>query len=156
MILNIRRMKEEDIDHVYSIEANAHITPWSRELLRDCVLVGYDCRVLELSTNNSNVLGGYIISRLNQNKCHIINFCIAKPLQAKGLGRKLLQTVLYSLAKFTPTHSVTLEVRASNAVALHLYESLGFKKISVKKAYYKDTHPERQEDAIVLEKELVS
>ncbi|RYW12480.1 ribosomal-protein-alanine N-acetyltransferase, partial [Legionella pneumophila] len=47
MILNIRRMKDSDIENVYSIETNVHIAPWSKDILRDCVLVGYDCRVLE-------------------------------------------------------------------------------------------------------------
>ncbi|HAT8995733.1 TPA: ribosomal-protein-alanine N-acetyltransferase, partial [Legionella pneumophila subsp. pneumophila] len=49
MILNIRRMKDSDIENVYSIETNVHIAPWSKDILRDCVLVGYDCRVLEIN-----------------------------------------------------------------------------------------------------------
>lgn len=150
MILNIRRMKESDIDNVYSIETSVHITPWSRDILRDCVLVGYDCRVLEMNQGNSTILAGYIISRMSQNDCHILNFCIAKPLQSKGLGRKLLQTVLYSLSKFTHIECVLLEVRTSNYPAIHLYESLGFEQIEVKKDYYKDaTHVE---DAMLFKK----
>ncbi|HBD7502954.1 TPA: GNAT family N-acetyltransferase, partial [Legionella pneumophila] len=122
MILNIRRMKDSDIENVYSIETNVHIAPWSKDILRDCVLVGYDCRVLEINNGDSSILAGYIISRISNNSCHILNLCIAKPLQSKGLGRKLLQTVLYSLSKYTQTESVILEVRPSNSAALHLYE----------------------------------
>ncbi|HAT9773886.1 TPA: GNAT family N-acetyltransferase, partial [Legionella pneumophila] len=123
MILNIRRMKDSDIENVYSIETNVHIAPWSKDILRDCVLVGYDCRVLEINNGDSSILAGYIISRISNNSCHILNLCIAKPLQSKGLGRKLLQTVLYSLSKYTQTESVILEVRPSNSAALHLYET---------------------------------
>ncbi|HAU0552146.1 TPA: GNAT family N-acetyltransferase, partial [Legionella pneumophila] len=126
MILNIRRMKDSDIENVYSIETNVHIAPWSKDILRDCVLVGYDCRVLEINNGDSSILAGYIISRISNNSCHILNLCIAKPLQSKGLGRKLLQTVLYSLSKYTQTESVILEVRPSNSAALHLYETMGF------------------------------
>ncbi|HAU0579668.1 TPA: GNAT family N-acetyltransferase, partial [Legionella pneumophila] len=125
MILNIRRMKDSDIENVYSIETNVHIAPWSKDILRDCVLVGYDCRVLEINNGDSSILAGYIISRISNNSCHILNLCIAKPLQSKGLGRKLLQTVLYSLSKYTQTESVILEVRPSNSAALHLYETMG-------------------------------
>lgn len=128
MILNIRRMKDSDIENVYSIETNVHIAPWSKDILRDCVLVGYDCRVLEINNGDSSILAGYIISRISNNSCHILNLCIAKPLQSKGLGRKLLQTVLYSLSKYTQTESVILEVRPSNSAALHLYETMGLKK----------------------------
>ncbi|HAU2359855.1 ribosomal-protein-alanine N-acetyltransferase, partial [Legionella pneumophila] len=53
MILNIRRMKDSDIENVYSIETNVHIAPWSKDILRDCVLVGYDCRVLEINNGDS-------------------------------------------------------------------------------------------------------
>ncbi|AMQ27787.1 ribosomal protein S18-alanine N-acetyltransferase [Legionella pneumophila serogroup 1] len=152
MILNIRRMKDSDIENVYSIETNVHIAPWSKDILRDCVLVGYDCRVLEINNGDSSILAGYIISRISNNSCHILNLCIAKPLQSKGLGRKLLQTVLYSLSKYTQTESVILEVRPSNSAALHLYETMGFEKVEIKKDYYKDKNT--VEDAILLKKLL--
>lgn len=152
MILNIRRMKDSDIENVYSIETNVHIAPWSKDILRDCVLVGYDCRVLEINNGDSSILAGYIISRISNNSCHILNLCIAKPLQSKGLGRKLLQTVLYSLSKYTQTESVILEVRPSNSAALHLYETIGFEKVEIKKDYYKDKNS--VEDAILLKKLL--
>ncbi|HAT8089055.1 TPA: ribosomal-protein-alanine N-acetyltransferase, partial [Legionella pneumophila] len=129
---------DSDIENVYSIETNVHIAPWSKDILRDCVLVGYDCRVLEINNGDSSILAGYIISRISNNSCHILNLCIAKPLQSKGLGRKLLQTVLYSLSKYTQTESVILEVRPSNSAALHLYETMGFEKVEIKKDYYKD------------------
>ncbi|HFD2298438.1 TPA: ribosomal protein S18-alanine N-acetyltransferase, partial [Legionella pneumophila] len=150
--LNIRRMKDSDIENVYSIETNVHIAPWSKDILRDCVLVGYDCRVLEINNGDSSILAGYIISRISNNSCHILNLCIAKPLQSKGLGRKLLQTVLYSLSKYTQTESVILEVRPSNSAALHLYETMGFEKVEIKKDYYKDKNS--VEDAILLKKLL--
>ncbi|HCC3056778.1 TPA: ribosomal protein S18-alanine N-acetyltransferase, partial [Legionella pneumophila] len=140
------------IENVYSIETNVHIAPWSKDILRDCVLVGYDCRVLEINNGDSSILAGYIISRISNNSCHILNLCIAKPLQSKGLGRKLLQTVLYSLSKYTQTESVILEVRPSNSAALHLYETMGFEKVEIKKDYYKDKNS--VEDAILLKKLL--
>lgn len=154
MILNIRRMKDTDIDNVFIIETSVHIAPWSKNILRDCVLVGYDCRVLEINNGDSPILGGYIISRIADNCCHILNFCIAKPLQSKGLGRKLLQTFLYSLSKYTKTNSVILEVRPSNSSALHLYQTLGFEQVEIIKEYYKDNHG--VEDAILLKKHLAS
>jgi len=145
-------MKVADIDNVYVIETSVHIAPWSKDILRDCVLVGYDCRVLEMNNGDSPILGGYIISRLNGDNCHILNFCIAKPLQSKGFGRKLLQTVLYSLSKFTEIKSVLLEVRPSNHAAIHLYKSLSFDETEIKKDYYNDNN--QTEDAILLKKLL--
>jgi ribosomal-protein-alanine N-acetyltransferase len=152
MILNIRRMKQTDIDAVYFIEMDVHKAPWSKEILRDCVLVGYDCRLLEMKNGEHLIPGGYIISRLSDQSCHILNFCIASPLQSKGFGRKLLQSLLFSLSTCSHIKNVLLEVRPSNAQAIHLYSSLGFEQVDVKKDYYKDIHG--IEDALIFQKML--
>jgi ribosomal-protein-alanine N-acetyltransferase len=152
MTFNIRDMTESDIDAVYVIEKNVHIAPWSWEILRDCVRVGYDCRLFEIKEENNLLIGGYIISRHSNNYCHILNFCIAKTFQSKGYGRQLLQKVLYSLTELQHIDYVILEVRPSNKAALHLYQSMGFEQVEVKPGYY--VEDDRVEDAIVLKKEL--
>ena len=96
------------------------------------------------------MIGGYIIARIADRICHILNFCIAKQLQSKGYGRQLLQAFLDSISKNAQLNSVVLEVRPSNAPALHLYQTLGFEQIEIKKEYYKDNHG--IEDAILLRK----
>lgn len=149
MSFTIRPMKESDVDDVYTIETNVHIAPWGKEIIRDCVLVGYDCRVLEFIDETNRILIGYIIIRQSNTMAHILNLCIAKEYQSKGYGRKLLQTVLDSL---TNHDGVVLEVRPSNSAALHLYQSMGFHQDQIKKDYYKDG--ERCEDAIFLRKNI--
>lgn len=47
-------MTESDIDAVYAIEKDVHIAPWSRDILRDCVRVGYDCRVFESNVGHTS------------------------------------------------------------------------------------------------------
>lgn len=152
MTYNIRRMIESDIDEVYEIEADVHITPWNKGILRDCVLVGYNCLVLEVKIDDHWVLGGYIICRHSNHFCHILNFCIAKPLQSQGYGRKFLQELLNFLTSFNDIEHVILEVRPSNNAALRLYESMGFKQTEIKRDYYKDN--DKIEDAILLKKDL--
>lgn len=149
---NIRCMHESDIDNVYAIETTVHIAPWSRTILRDCVVVGYDCLALETRINDDWVLGGYMICRRRDHVCHILNFCIAKHLQSLGYGRKFLEHVLKLLSKNKDTHSVMLEVRPSNVSALHLYQSMGFEQAEIKQNYYKDN--DKVEDAILLKKFL--
>lgn len=143
----VRGMQLNDIDTVYAIELVAHIAPWSREILHDCVLVGYDCRVLEVD----NTLASYVINRYYENICHVLNLCVAPASQNKGYGRFLLQNVIDSL-KDTDFSTVLLEVRPSNAAALHLYRKMGFRQVGIKKDYYSEG-PEL-EDAIVLQKNL--
>ncbi|STY29385.1 GCN5-related N-acetyltransferase [Legionella wadsworthii] len=150
MVRNIRKMTESDIDAVYAIEKSVHIAPWDRDILRDCVRVGYDCRVFESGPKENTSICGYIISRHAGNCCHILNFCIAKPFQSQGNGRLFLQEVLSSLDEIKSLDYVILEVRPSNKTALHLYTSMGFEQIEIKPAYYVEEN--NIEDAIVLRK----
>lgn len=148
----IRPMSEADIDNVFAIEEEVHIAPWTRSILRDCVRVGYDCRVFELHEDGNMVLGGYIICRHCENNSHILNLCIAKHVQSKGYGRILLESVLTSLTTEECIDYIFLEVRPSNKAALHLYFSMGFIQVEIKPEYYNDE--KGVEDAIVLKKEL--
>lgn len=150
-MLNVRSMQFGDIDEVYRIELCAHLAPWSRDILSDCVLVGYDCRVLEQINARGKQLSGYIISRRSINTYHILNLCIAPMYQNKGLGKFLLKNVLDSLNS-SIIDTILLEVRPSNQAAIKLYEAFGFHTDSIKKGYYKDTHGE--EDALLLKKEI--
>ena len=52
----------------------------------------------------------------------------------QGLGRRLVQAAL----DLPGTRSAFLEVRADNAPAIALYESLGFQKYYVRRRYYHD------------------
>lgn len=150
MTLNVRPMTESDLDDVYAIERNAHITPWGRDIIRDCVLVGYDCQVLEIDNGETVLLAGYIISRHSEKECHILNLCIDSTMQAKGYGRQFLEIYLSALEKSNQADSVILEVRPSNKKALHLYNSIGFQQVEYKKDYYNDANG--TEDAVLLKK----
>lgn len=148
MKTKIRAMLQADIDSVFTIEKEAHRAPWSREILSDCVLVGYDCQVLEVDDN----LIGYIICRSSLDICHVLNLCISKSNQGEGYGTLLLNSVLNSLSLRPKIKSLILEVRPSNIAALALYKKFGFEEDSIKKAYY--VEGDHTEDAIVLKKML--
>ena len=151
MILHLRNMQIDDVDIVYKIETNAHRSPWSQEVLRDCITVGYDCRVLELIKGKRESIAGYLICRYAFDTCHILNLCISNTMQNKGLGKVLLTSLLNSLAKPGVTN-IILEVRPSNKSALKLYLANGFSQYDVKKAYYSDE--DGAEDAIMLKRAI--
>lgn len=153
MTLQIRAMLQSDIDRVYAIELAAHRAPWSCAILSDCVLVGYDCRVLEVDTGAGLEIASYIISRYNDNICHVLNLCVTPALQGKGYGKHLLQDVINLPAKES-VDTILLEVRPSNAAALRLYQKMGFEQVAMKRGYYRDT--DGIEDAVVLQKRITN
>ena len=140
----IRRMSLDDVEAVYDIEENSHISPWSKQIIHDCVQVGYGCFVL----TKRQKIRGFMIARAITGECHLLNLCIAVPSQGKGFGQALL---LYLIDFVKPNcNRILLEVRPSNKAALSLYDKHGFIKCEIKKDYYTDPDG-RQEDAIVLE-----
>ncbi|MBA2652106.1 MAG: ribosomal protein S18-alanine N-acetyltransferase [Tatlockia sp.] len=148
----IRPMQQSDIDSVYALELLGHRAPWTREIFSDCVLVGYDCRVLELVEKKEKQILAYIICRHSLNVCHILNICVSPTKQRKGYGTLLLKSVFVTLLSKRSVDSVILEVRPSNLAALALYKRFGFLQDSVKSDYYSDG--DSLEDAILLKKIL--
>ena len=149
--LRVRPMQSDDLGSISAIEIAAHKAPWSFNILRDCLLVGYDFRVLELKHRGDINIVGYIISRYHENTGHVLNFCVAPEQQRKGFGLFLMQQYITSLLN-PPIDRLLLEVRPSNEPALRLYKRLGFKQVGIKSDYYNDQYG--VEDAVVLQKNI--
>lgn len=151
MSYTIRTMTSDDLDKVYDIELAAHRAPWGRYILSDCLLVGYDFRVLEIPKKSQKEIIGYVISRNQNSTCHVLNLCVAPAFQGNEYGRILLENLMGAL-RGTPVNTLFLEVRPSNLSALRLYQKMGFEHVALKPAYYNDQHG--VEDAVVLQKKI--
>jgi len=75
----------------------------------------------------------------------IIDIEVSEPYRRRGIGREICERLIANAIE-NGVEVITLEVRVSNAVAQTLYESLGFREISVRKRYYGDG-----EDAAVMQ-----
>lgn len=78
-------------------------------------------------------------------EAHITNIAVDPSLRRQGIARRLMTDLLSRMVDAGALCS-TLEVRASNAPAINLYESLGFTTSGRRKNYY----PDNKEDAIVM------
>ncbi|MGF1494977.1 MAG: ribosomal protein S18-alanine N-acetyltransferase [Microcoleaceae cyanobacterium] len=93
---------------------------------------------------NQSVIGlGCLWAILEE--AHITVLAVHPDYQGRGLGQALLYALLKS-AKQRQLERATLEVRASNQVALTLYEKFGFRLAGRRKRYYQNP----QEDALIL------
>ena len=142
-----RPMDADDIAPVVALEHSVYPFPWSEQIFRDCLRVGYDCWVVE----SDGRVSGYGIMSMGAGECHILNLCIAPPLRRRGVGRRLLFALLARARKSGMQHAF-LEVRPSNHGAIALYERSGFERIGVRRGYYQAA--DGREDAIVYRRAL--
>ena len=144
----IRPMHELDVPVVVAIERAAYQFPWSDGIFRDCLRVGYICRLAEVDGE----IAGYGIMSIGAGEAHILNVCMRDDYRGRGLARKVL-LYLIDCARTAGMYEAFLEVRPSNTAAARLYHSLGFEQVGVRRGYYQATNG--REDAAVLRRLLV-
>ncbi|MBI1275408.1 ribosomal-protein-alanine N-acetyltransferase [bacterium] len=78
----------------------------------------------------------------------IITIAVHPSMRGQGMGRALMETLEKGLAAMG-VHHVFLEVRASNRIAISLYESLGYLHQARRPKYYDGI-----EDGLLMKKSL--
>jgi [ribosomal protein S18]-alanine N-acetyltransferase len=139
----IRPMADADVAAVVRIERASYQFPWSEGIFRDCLRVGYLCRVAERAARPE----GYAVMSACAGEAHILNLCVHESARRHGLGRELLVYML-ERAVTQGMADAFLEVRPSNTIATRLYQSLGFEQIGTRRGYYQAVGG--REDASVL------
>jgi [ribosomal protein S18]-alanine N-acetyltransferase len=147
--IGIRPMNELDVPMVGAIERAGYQFPWSEGIFRDCLRVGYVCRVVELSGD----MAGYGIMSVGAGEAHVLNVCVREEYRCRGLARKVLLYLL-DRARTAGMYEAFLEVRPSNIPAARLYRSLGFEQVGIRRGYYQAAVG--REDAQVLRRLLHS
>ena len=105
-------------------------------------------RLWLVAVSGDSVLG-YVGSQTVMDESDMMNLAVAPACRRQGIARALITALMKALQK-KGSGSLTLEVRASNAGAIALYESMGFLAVGRRPNYY--FHP--KEDALILRKDL--
>ena len=143
----IRAMRGVDVADVVAIERASYQFPWSEGIFRDCLRVGYVCRVVTVSRQ----VMGYGVMSLGAGEAHILNLCVGEAFRCRGVGRRLLGALIERAADAGMADAF-LEVRPSNTVAIRLYLALGFEQVGMRRGYYQAAAG--REDAAVLRRAL--
>lgn len=147
--VEIREMREKDLEQVICIEHEIFLFPWSIGNFSDSIKSGYHCRVLVQP--GTDVVMGYGILMIGPDEAHVLTLGIGFSWQNQGLGRKMLLHLIELSGKYQAKF-VLLDVRESNTGAANLYRRLGFQQIAVRKGYYPAMC--EREDALVMKLEL--
>ena len=147
--LNVRivPMNGDHLDEVAELERICFSTPWSRNMLSE--ELENDCSAMLVALDGEGHVAGYAGVQVILDEGYITNVAVRPEYRRRGVAGKLLRVFL-DFAKAHQLAFLTLEVRASNAPAMALYEGLGFRDVGRRKNYYE--HP--REDAVIMTKEF--
>jgi ribosomal-protein-alanine N-acetyltransferase len=142
MNISIKDVCPEDIHKIAEIERLCFTTPWSEEAFASQLTSNPVFKALIV---DGEIAGYAIIDTQILPESELFNIAVAPEYRGKGLSKMLMDSVLEDARK-RGAETVLLEVRASNAAAIGLYEKYGFVQNGVRKGYYSCP----KEDAILM------
>jgi len=149
--VRIRPLSYPDLPEVLAVERRVFPTPWSLAMFvlelskqTGICLAATEPASPDAPPGSSERLVAYLICSRYDTVWHVMNVAVDLDRQRMGLASRLLAELYERVAD--PHARFTLEVRRSNAVAIHLYEREGFRAAGTRRRYYQDNG----EDALVM------
>jgi len=128
-MINIKPVKQSDLPKLIEIERNVFDYPLSR---KDFENYFNEDRIKIWKISTQKIIGFAIFYHV-RDEIEIIEIGIMKSCQRKNYGSKIVNKI----KKLDNIRKIFLEVSAENTQAINFYLKNGFKKIGVRKAYYK-------------------
>ena len=139
------QMNAAHVPQVAELERICFADPWSEK----SVASELDNKwALWLVALDGDTVVGYIGSQTAVDETDVMNVAVHPDHRRQGIAEALIEKLVLEL-KERGSHALMLEVRASNAPAIALYEKLGFLQVGLRKNYYRNP----KEDALILRKE---
>lgn len=144
MYYQIVPMDRSHIDQIAQLEQACFSSPWTANMLTDA-LFDTQASFIVAEDEEGNVLG-YAGLHVIVDEGYIDNVAVEPDARRHGVASALLDV----FCRFGAANLafLSLEVRASNAPAIALYEKHGFVQAGVRKNYYEKP----REDAIIMTK----
>ena len=142
---NIVTMTSCHVPQVAALEKECFSDPWSQ---RSVASELENPLALWLVWEEDGQVLGYVGSQTVLDETDMMNVAVSAQARRRGIAQALVEALVIQL-KQRGSRCLTLEVRASNAPAICLYEKLGFRQVGRRHNYY--SHP--KEDGLILRKE---
>ncbi len=138
----IRRMLREDLTAVAELERACFSVPWTMENLCESLENSSYCFLVAECSGRIVGYGGMLFVA---DEGDVTNIAVDAAFRGRGIGTGLVRQLLEE-GRARGAKAFTLEVRISNAAAIHVYEKLGFVSEGVRKHFYENP----EEDARIL------
>ncbi len=139
--MRFESLSYDHLPQIAAIEAATFASPWTENMFKPDVEDANAYYVVGVEAEEVVCYGGF---HKVLDEAQMANIAVKEKYRGKGLGKMLVKKLL-ELAKSIGVKSVTLEVRADNAVGIRLYESFGFRTEGVRRKYYENEH-----DALIM------
>lgn len=138
-------MAQQHVAQVAQLEQRCFSEPWSERSVAE--ELNNPLSLWLVCVEDDQVLG-YVGSQTVLGETDMMNIAVSPECRRKGIGEGLIVSLVEQLKK-RESRCLSLEVRASNAAAIALYEKLGFHQVGRRPNYYRNP----REDALILRKE---
>ena len=145
-MMNITEMNASHVPQVAQLEQLCFADPWSEKSIASELTSKWSYWLVAVEDDR---VVGYIGSQSSIDESDVMNVAVHPDYRRKGIAEKLINHLVEEL-KNRGSHALLLEVRASNAPAIALYEKLGFTQVGCRKNYYHNP----REDALILRKDF--
>lgn len=128
----IRRISENDIEAVASLEAEIFPDPWSAKSIAET----YEQKhALILGAYQEDVLIGYVIFYYILDEGEIARIAVSPSHRRQGVADKIFAG-LCDFCKEKNVERILLDVRVSNETAIAFYKKSGFMEDGIRKNFY--------------------
>lgn len=139
-------MTSAHVGQIAQLEKLCFSDPWSEKSIATELECRLSCWLVALEGDS---LLGYVGSQTVMDESDMMNLAVHPDCRRKGVAQALINALEDALRE-RGSEALTLEVRASNAAAIALYEKMGFQQVGRRPNYYRNP----KEDALILRKAL--
>ena len=137
MDFKIEKMTISDLEEIKDVLEKDFDDFWKDNTLKEELLSNYSY-FITIKLSKTNEILGFAGFKKTLDTADIMNIVVRKDFRNKKIGKKLLDSLIQK-AKEQDIKTIFLEVNSKNLPALKLYENIGFKKIGIRKNYYKNS-----------------
>jgi ribosomal-protein-alanine N-acetyltransferase len=142
MRIEIRELQDADIETLAQMEAEAFSMPWTAQDFRGLLERSYCFYLVALADGEIAGCCGYTDLC---GEADIDNVVVGSRYRNQGVAQAMLEELI-ARGEARGVEAFTLEVRVSNAAAIHIYQKYGFRSEGIRPGFYEKP----REDAMIM------